>query len=429
MAKKSASSNSGKSKAENAKKESSSKTKAEDVKKESSQKTKAENVEKESSQKTKADDVKKGTSKNTKAEDVREGSPKAKSQNAKRESAEKATTESNQEQRIRFRSPAGKIIIIRLFVKNKHLTPLLARLSVDDWVSSDGNIYPTHNRIEPGYLYILPEGEAAATISLVVPEDLEESQSLKSNLRFPGSNEQPLPIETEITTAKKGALGYPLEKSITISLPLEKIPDEETRNDEKTSAAIFHLVSGLANLSALPSQWLFAEGLVMICMEGERFSKEKEGKQLLNKLGQTRFFKNLTLAFASGRLPQWISSSILSSSSLHAAMGGQFGQGRIVFIWLKWLLSLIDSDIEDEGQQTREFKLRPPNLEEAVSRYGSESQLWAGYLLLGLYKISPNLNGVIRRISENISVENDNNKKGTPKDVDDVLNESGTITR
>lgn len=382
------------------------------------------------STKTKAENAKKEISQKSTAENVKESFKKAEPEkHQKKNTQKKNTNEPKKEQGISFNSPAGRVLIIRLFVKNRHLTPLLARLSVDDWVSGDGNIYPTHNRIEPGYLYILQEGEAAATISLVVPEDLEESQSLKSNLRFPGSNEQPLPIEIKITMAKKAASGYPQEKSINISLPFEKIPDEETQNDEKTSTAIFHLVSGLANLSALPSQWLFAEGLVMICMEGERFSKEKEGKQLLNRLSQTRFFKNLTLAFASGRLPQWVSGSILSSSSLHAAMGGQFGQGRIVYIWLKWLLSMVDSDIEDVDQKTIDFKLPPANLEEAVSRYGSETQLWAGYLLLGLSRISPQLDRMIKKITEKISEEKETKKKNTSEDVDDVLNESGSIIR
>ena len=376
------------------------------------------------SEKKESENGKKGNS----SKNNQKSTAKKSAGNSETKKAKDSSKGPEEKQGINFDSPAGKILIIRLFVKNKHLTPLLARLSVDDWVSREGQIYPTHNRIEPGYLYILQEGEAAATISLLVPEEIEEGQSLQSNLRFPGSNEEPLPIEVAIISEKKGT-GNPLEKSINISLPFEKVTSEKTGKDEKTSAAIYHMVSGLANLSALPSQWLFAEGIVMICIEGERFSKEKEGIQLLKKISQTRFYKNLILTFSSGRLPQWVSGSILSSSSLHAAMGGQFGQGRIVFIWLKWLLSMADSDIEDENQKSKDFKLSPVNLEEAVSRYGSESQLWAAYLILGLTKISPKLKDIVETIASNISTENDNTEKDQDINVDDILGESGPITK
>lgn len=378
--------------------------------------------------------------KNSNQTSDKKGSGNAKNNNSSKDSQKDSSTKStpnadpknannnkeDNQKGISFNCSAGKILIIRLFIKNKHFTPLLVRLSVDDWVSTKGQIYPTHNRIEPGYVYILPEGEAATTISLLVPENIEEDDRIQSNLRFPGSNEKPFPIEVTVSS-KKETNKNPLEKSLNLSLPLENANGANSEGEEKSSAAIYHMVSGLANLSALPSQWLFAEGIVMICIEGEKYAREKEGLQLLKKLSQTRFYKNIILAFSSGRLPQWVSGSILSSSSLHAAMGGQFGQGRIVFIWLKWLLSMADSDIEDEDQKAREFNIKPVNLEEAVSRYGSESQIWAAYLVLGLTRISPKLQEIIINITKNISIDNESDKKDL--NVDDILGESGPITK
>lgn len=332
---------------------------------------------------------------------------------------------------VNFSACPGQILILRLFLKNKHLVPMLVRLSVDDWVTEKGDIFSTHNRVEPGYLYILQEGEAAATISLLVPEEVEDDSVLMSNLRFPGANEMPLTIRAEISSKPKEHTGSrPVEKSLQVSLPFGKAAeeDEETKNEERISIAVYQLVNGLSNLSALPSQWLFAEGLVLICMEGERISKEKDGIKLFSRLSRTRLYKNLTLAFTTARFPQWVSGTILSSSSLHTAMGGQFGQGRIIYIWLKWLFGLADTDIED-GEQKSAFEALPKaKLEEAVTRYGSESQLWAGYLLLGLTTVSPKIESLIKDITKNLPDEEKKNEE-PPKNIKDVINENGPLTK
>jgi len=332
---------------------------------------------------------------------------------------------------ITFDAPFGKILVIRLSVKNHNLTPLLVRMTLDDWVSNDGNIYSTHNRIEPGYLYILPEGEAMTTLTLLVPENLNIKQTLKSNLRFPGADEDVIPIEVSIVAIEKGK-EYPpiLENNVKISFPLKKKSRAELKaeeHDDAASKAIFTLVSGLANLSALPSQWLFAEGIVMICIEGEKYSTTKKGEELLGKLSKTRFYKNLTLAFTSARLSSWISSSIISASSLHSAMGGQFGQGRIVYIWLKWLFDLVDMDLEDSDQKLISSNIPQPILEESISKYGNKAEVWAGYLLLGLCSISPKILQIITTISAEVPTGKD--KVTRPKKVDNILGEKGPITK
>lgn len=333
--------------------------------------------------------------------------------------------------KITFNATLGKILVIRLSVKNHNLTPLLVRMTLDDWVSNDGNIYSTHNRIEPGYLYILPEGEAMTTLTLLVPENLNIKQTLKSNLRFPGADEEVIPIEVSIVGIVKDKKLPPiLENNVNISFPIKKKSPEELKEEEQddvASKAIFTLVSGLANLSALPSQWLFAEGIVMICMEGEKYSTTKKGEELLNKLSQTRFFKNLTLTFASARLSNWISSSIISASSLHSAMGGQFGQGRIIYIWLKWLFELVDMDIEDSSQKSLSSNIPQPILEESISKYGNKAEVWAGYLLLGLCSISPKINNIITTVAAKVPVKK--GKGRIHKKVDNILEEKGSITK
>lgn len=332
---------------------------------------------------------------------------------------------------IAFDAPLGKILVIRLSVKNQNLTPLLVRMTLDDWVSNDGNIYSTHNRIEPGYLYILPEGEAMSTLTLLVPENLNIKQTLKSNLRFPGADEEIIPIEVSIVAIDK-AKEYPpvLENNVKISFPLKKKSLAEQKaeeQDDAASKAIFTLVSGLANLSALPSQWLFAEGIVILCVEGEKYSTTKEGEALFNKLSQTRFYKNLTLAFASARFSQWVSSSIISASSLHSAMGGQFGQGRIIYIWLKWLFELVDTDLEDVDQKLVISNIPHTILEEAISKYGNKAEMWAKYLLLGLCSISPKILDIITLI--NAKVPEVKSSVAKPKKVDDVLGEKGSVAK
>ena len=333
--------------------------------------------------------------------------------------------------KIIFDTLPGKILVIRLSVKNQNLTPILVRMTIDDWVCCNGNIYSTHNRIEPGYLYILPEGEAMTTLTLLVPENLNIRQNLKSNLRFPGADDEAIPIEVNIINAEKGKTYPPLlEKNVNIAFPLKKKSRANTKAEEEDSMAakaIFTLVSGLTNLSALPSQWLFAEGIVMICIEGEKYSVTREGSALLDKLSQTRFYKNLTLAFASSRFTNWISSSIISASSLHAAMGGQIGQGKIIYIWLKWLFELVDTDLEDSDQEVIDSNIPKPALEEAISKYGNKAEIWAGYLLLGLCNISPNIFEIVKEICDKIP--NVKRRPGRPRKADNVLGEKGSITK
>lgn len=362
------------------------------------------------------------------ADDKSSGSGKAEEKRKRTGQSQKDRTAADDSQRIEFDAEPGKLLIIRMFVKNKYPNPILVRVSVDDWVANDGAIYSTHNRIEPGYLYILQEGDAAATISLLVPEDINPGQTLKSNIRFPGANEDSYTILTKVKKSTgQDSVKVPEEKSVRVRIPFGKT-DEKQKDDHKSSMAVYHLVSGLSNMSVLPSQWLFSECITLICVEGERLSKTKPGREKLNKIKRTRFYKNLTLSFATARFPQWISGNIISASSIHAAMGGKYGQGRIIYIWLKWLFSLVDTDIENSDNITANIDFPKENLEEAVARYGDQPQTWAGYLLLGLTSVSPELETIINHISEN--TPDDENKAGESKDdVDDVLNESGSITK
>lgn len=363
-----------------------------------------------------------------KANEKSSGSGKAEEKKKVTEQSQKDRTRADDSRRIEFETEAGKLLIIRLFVKNKYPNPMLVRVSVDDWVANDGAIYSTYNRIEPGYLYILQEGDAAATISLLVPEELKSGQTLKSNIRFPGANEDSFTILTKIKKSTgQDSVKVPEEKSVSIRLPFGKT-EERQKVDSKSSMAVYHLVSGLSNMSVLPSQWLFSECITLICVGGERLSKTKPGREKLNRISRTRLYKNLTLSFATARFPQWISGNIISASSIHAAMGGKYGQGRIIYIWLQWLLSIVDTDIEDTNNISANVDLPKENLEEAVARFGDQPQTWAGYLLLGLTSVSPELETIINHISENAPGD-ENRTEESKDDVDDVLNESGSITK
>ena len=115
--------------------------------------------------------------------------------------------------------------------------------------------------------------------------------------------------------------------------------------------ASYSLVAGLTSLDMIPARWLVAEMLTAVCQLGDSRAASAEGRALLNRLGKTRFFKNGVVSFSSAQVPRWVLSALSSASGLNAALGGQTGQGTLLYIWERWLLGLADGDVESEGMR------------------------------------------------------------------------------
>ena len=80
-------------------------------------------------------------------------------------------------------------------------------------------------------------------------------------------------------------------------------------------------------------------------------------------------------------------------------MGGQFGQGRIIYIWLKWLFELVDMDLEDTDQKLISSNIPHTVLEEAISKYGNKADIWARRNPESYRRISGNTTGLRQIVS------------------------------
>jgi len=327
----------------------------------------------------------------------------------------------------------GMAVALRLRLRNRMMSAALVRPTVDDWVASDGEILPSGARIEPGYAYLLQGADVRATVTLRVPLHLKAGTRLTSALRFPGICDEAVPITLGILTSDDdGNAALPaLEHALDVALPLGDASLRSGGDDFGSVAqASYSLVAGLAGLDMLPARWLVAEILTAACQLGEARSATPEGLALLERLGRTRFFKNGVVAFASAQAPRWILSGLSATSGLHAAMGGQHGQGQLLYIWERWLLGLADADIE-QGGPAAEVKVPDASLQSFASTLGTQADRWFANLLLGLSALSPRMALVLEQLAERAPPPPDDGGGSPPAAAgeSDVLGENGSLGR
>ncbi|MBP5989582.1 MAG: hypothetical protein JSR38_06165 [Proteobacteria bacterium] len=332
--------------------------------------------------------------------------------------------------RVELEAPPGMAIALRVRLANRMMAAVLVRPQVDDWVSSEGEILPAGARIEPAYVYLLQGAEVRQTVTLRVPLHLKEGTRLTSALRFPGISEQAVAIALGVRGGDGDAPLPALECPLEVSLPLG---DDAPRagGDEFGSAAqaSYSLVAGLAGLDMLPARWLVAELLTAVCQAGEAQTDSEAGRALLERLGRTRFFKNGVVAFASAQAPRWILSGLSATSGLHAAMGGQLGQGQLLHIWERWLLGLADADIE-RGDAAPEVRVPDVQLQAFAATLGTQADRWFANLLLGLALLSPRVASALEQIAARAPEPPPPPAEAAPRaGGDDVLGEDGSLGR
>lgn len=331
--------------------------------------------------------------------------------------------------RVDLEARSGMAIALRVRLANRMMAAALVRPLVDEWVTSEGEILPSAARIEPAYAYLLQGAEVRQTVTLRVPLHLKEGTRLTSALRFPGISEEAVPIALTVRGGEGEAPLPALECPLDVSLPLG---DDAPRagGDEFGSAAqaSYSLVAGLAGLDMLPARWLVAELLTAVCQAGEARADSEAGRALLERLGRTRFFKNGVVAFASAQAPRWILSGLSATSGLHAAMGGQLGQGQLLYIWERWLLGLADADIE-QGGAASEVRVPYVHLQSFASTLGTQADRWFANLLLGLALLSPRVASALEQIAARAPEPPP--AAGDPPRApgDDVLGEDGSLGR
>jgi len=326
----------------------------------------------------------------------------------------------------------GMVVALRLRLHNRMMAAALVRPMIDDWVASDGAILPAGARIEPAYAYLLQGAEVRQTITLRVPLHLPEGTRLTSALRFPGIGEAAVPITLRILAGDEGLAPMPaLECPLEVALPIGDAAAAGSGGGDEfgsVAQASYSLVAGLAGLDMLPARWLVAELLTAACRLGDEQLQTDAGQALLSRLGRTRFFKNGVVAFASAQAPRWILSGLSATAGLHAAMGGQQGQGQLLYIWERWLLGLADADIELGGPQA-EVVIPDAQLQSFASTLGTQADRWFASLLLGLAALSPRMDSVLRQIAERAPEAPATPDAPSPASGDDVLGEDGSLGR
>jgi hypothetical protein len=322
----------------------------------------------------------------------------------------------------------GSAVALRLRIRNRMMAAGLLRPEVDEWVANDGQILPSGARIEPGYVYLLQGAEARQTITLLVPAHLGAEAVLKTSLRFPGLGEETIPIEVRIRAPAAGAGPEPpLDVPLEIALPLGERMAATGDDFGSLAQASYSLVAGLAGLDMIPARWLVAELLTAVAQVGEAQAQTETGRALLDRLGRTRFFKNGVVAMASAQAPRWILSGLAATSGLHAALGGQTGQGQLLYIWERWLLGLADGDIESDGAAAR-VHVPELALQSFASELGTSADRWFGNLVLGLAALSPRVATTLEAIAAQAPESGDAPPPpGSPPD--DVIGEDGSLGR
>lgn len=329
---------------------------------------------------------------------------------------------------VRIEARAGTAVALRLRLHNRMMAATLVRPAVDDWVAHDGQILPSGARIEPSYVYLLQGAEARQTLSLLVPAHLAPDTVLTASLRFPGLGPEAVAIELRVLApATDGQPVAPVAHEVEVALPLGEAPGRGNDDFGAMAQASYSLVAGLAGLDMLPARWLVAELAVALAQLGETRAETDEGRALLERLGRTRFFKNGVVAFASAQAPRWILSGLAATSGLHAALGGQGGQGQMLSIWERWLVGLADGDIESDGASAR-VVLPEATLHAFAATLGTQADRWFANIVLGLGAVSPRIDTVLRTIADQAPEPPEPAPTPAPP-PDDVLGEGGSVAR
>lgn len=273
----------------------------------------------------------------------------------------------------------GSTLVLRLLLYSQIAETLLFRPTIDDWLVDNGKILYLSSSIEPPYLYLERESKVTQKITLSIPFLLQPGQSLKSWLRFPGIQEEAIPIELKILSASPENDKYQVvEVPLPVTLPFTGQEGWFSNGGDRTTAGTFGLLSGMMELEKIPSRWLVGELLVILCQKGEEYAQTEPGRQLLNQLKPTRFFQNGVVAFAYAQIPNWIADTLKLAKTI---LGGQ----SLLYIWEQWLLSLVPPE---EAQKASVPPLSP---EAFVAGLEGSAGRWFAGLVLGLALISPRI--------------------------------------
>ncbi|XHR84017.1 MAG: hypothetical protein ACFKPT_06735 [Gloeotrichia echinulata GP01] len=310
----------------------------------------------------------------------------------------------------------GSILVLRLSFQSQMTERWLFRPAIDDWIMDDGEIITIANLIDPPFIQLLPASKLSQTVTFFIPSDLKPEQFLKSWLWFPGIAEESISIEAEILSpTQQKDQPQVVEASLSVTLPFSSQTNLLSSAVDRTTSASFSLISSLIDLDKIPSRWLVAEFLVILCQAGNEYIQTKRGKQLLNQLKSTRFFENGVRAFVTAQVPKWIADSLNSADKV-------LNNQTLLSIWEQWLFSLVLEENVDVAKKTDKTSISSPKLAKVmVSELGEAADVWFTGIVLGLLLISPRVATTLTTISFTTTTHSSQNILRRNLESDDAI--------
>lgn len=288
-------------------------------------------------------------------------------------------------------------VVLRISYRNPLNKAMLLRPTLDDWLVDGDLVVSTSPSFDPSYIYLFSGSDASQIMTIPIPKDLSPCQTLKTWLRFPGIEEEAIPMDIEIIPVS-------LEQPQIVDLPLDVTfgvsgkTNASSHSVDPTTAGILGLMSGIIDLDKIPTRFLVAELLIIIAHKGEEYARTLPGSSLLEQLKHTVFFKNGTIAFTQAQLLSWISESMAIANAILFGTTQTPQKQGLLYIWQQWLLSLIDTDVEAK-EIGKQIFVPPFELEAVVMELGMDAERWFGDILLGLAQLSPRIAQILRAIA------------------------------
>ncbi|BAZ50613.1 hypothetical protein NIES4103_32300 [Nostoc sp. NIES-4103] len=279
---------------------------------------------------------------------------------------------------VKVKLKPGTNLILKLLIHSQIPENWLFRPAIDDWVVDDGQIITMASYIDPAFVYLTSRNTFNQTVTLFIPSHLQPGQFLKSWLRLPALAEESILIEVEILSPEQQEDKHQaVEVCLEITLPFN-LEKNSSNSLVQATAGSFGLMSGMIDLEKIPSRWLVAELLTILCQIGDKYIETQAGSELFNQLKTTRFFENGVSFFTSAQIPNWIINSL---KSVNTILDGE----SLLSVWQQWLLSLVGSDVEKRGKTF----VSPMSAEAIITEIGQDSDRWFTTIILGLAHSSP----------------------------------------
>ena len=276
---------------------------------------------------------------------------------------------------------------------------MLLRPTLDDWVVEGELILSASQSLDPPYIYLFAGSDASQVMTIPISSNLSPGQKLKTWLRFPGIQEEAIPLDMEIIPVSPP---HPqvVEFPLSVTFPLSGETNASfSHSFEPTTAGILGLISGVIDLDKIPTRWLVAELLIVIAQKGKEYAQTLPGSRLLEQLKHTVFYQNGTLALTSAQLPSWLSESLAIAKAILGGDTQMPGKQRLLYIWERWLLSLVETDVEAE-EIGHQIGVPPFMAEAVVAELGMDAAHWFGNILLGLAVLSPRIAQTLTAMAE-----------------------------